>query len=88
MNVGIIGCGLIGKKRALALENDDVLIACCDTNIELGQKFADDFNCIFYKDYTDLLNSCDTIVVAVVNKYAKDIVKSALDQNKNILDQI
>ena len=85
MNVGIIGCGLIGKKRALALENDDVLIACCDTNIELGQKFADDFNCIFYKDYTDLLNSCDTIVVAVVNKYAKDIVKSALDQNKNIL---
>jgi predicted dehydrogenase len=30
MNVAIIGCGLIGRKRAEALEPDDKLVACCD----------------------------------------------------------
>lgn len=86
MKVGIIGCGLIGKKRALVLEKDDVLVACCDTNIELGQKFANEFNCTFYEKYTDLLNSdCDTIVIAVINKFVEEIVTYALKLNKNVL---
>jgi predicted dehydrogenase len=39
MKVGIIGCGLIGRKRALSLADDDTLVACCDTNIKLGAEF-------------------------------------------------
>jgi hypothetical protein len=30
MNIAVIGCGLIGRKRALALDVDDALTACCD----------------------------------------------------------
>ena len=78
MRVSIIGCGLIGRKRALALESDDIVVACCDTNIELGQKFAIDFNCEFYEKHTDLLKiDSDVIIVAVVNKFVKDIVNSS-----------
>ena len=32
MNIGIIGCGLIGKKRANNISKDDVIISCCDIN--------------------------------------------------------
>jgi predicted dehydrogenase len=86
VKIGIIGCGLIGKKRALVLESDDILVACCDTNIELGQKFAIEFNCEFYENYSDLLTKdCDTIIVSVINKFTKEIVKLALELDKNVL---
>jgi len=87
MKIGIIGCGLIGRKRALSLDQDDVIIACCDTNIEIGQKFADEFNCEFFKDYYDLINNinCDIIIVAVINKYVKEIVNFAFDKNRHVL---
>jgi predicted dehydrogenase len=80
MRIGIIGCGLIGRKRALSLEEDDKLIACCDTNIEIGEKFANEFNCYFFNDYEKLLNSIklDIVIISVINKYAKDIVNLAL----------
>ncbi len=32
MKVGIVGCGLIGKKRAKALAADDQLVAICDSD--------------------------------------------------------
>ena len=78
MKIGIVGCGLIGKKRAFALENDDILIGCCDINKEIGEKFAKEFNCIFYKNHKDLISKCDIIIVSVVNKFAKKIVIDSL----------
>ncbi|MGE0529575.1 MAG: Gfo/Idh/MocA family protein [Bdellovibrionales bacterium] len=36
MNVAIIGCGLIGKKRAKALQGD-TLVAVCDSNVDGAQ---------------------------------------------------
>ena len=87
MKVGIIGCGLIGRKRALALQNDDILVACCDINKEIGKKFAEEFNCKFYNKYVDLLanSNCDIIIVAVVNKFVKDIATFSLKMKKNVL---
>ena len=49
MKVAIIGCGLIGRKRALALGDDDLLVGCSDTDIKIAQDFASFFNC-FRKD--------------------------------------
>jgi predicted dehydrogenase len=87
MKIGIIGCGLIGRKRALSLESDDILIACCDINEELGKNFAKEFNCKYFTNYIDLLTetNCDIIIVAVVNKYAKDIVSYSLKLKLNVL---
>ena len=38
MNVAIVGCGLIGRKRVQALSAGDNVVACCDTNKEIGEK--------------------------------------------------
>ena len=39
LNVGIVGCGLIGFKRAKALTNNNI-IGCYDKNIFLARKFS------------------------------------------------
>lgn len=87
MNIAIIGCGLIGRKRALALDNEDKLVACCDTNSEIANKFGAEFNCIPFTDYNKLLKEveCDAVVVSVINKFAKDIIIDALKGGKNVL---
>jgi len=44
LNVGIIGCVLIGEKRARALENLVKIVSCYDTNITRSNSFALEFN--------------------------------------------
>ncbi len=87
MNVAIIGCGLIGRKRAVALNEHDVLVACCDSNKEITEKFGSDFSCAVYADYKKLLNEsdCSAVIVSVINKYAKEIITDALGAGKNVL---
>ncbi|HQT92939.1 MAG TPA: Gfo/Idh/MocA family oxidoreductase [Candidatus Kryptobacter bacterium] len=87
MNLAIIGCGLIGRKRALALGPDDVLVACCDVNEELAKKFAGEFMCTYFTDYRELITSvqCDAAVVSVVNKFAREIVIAFLKSGKHVL---
>jgi predicted dehydrogenase len=87
MNVAIIGCGLIGRKRALALDPDDRLAACCDIQPETAERFAKEFNCPCYSDYNQLLGNadCDAVVVAVVNKYIQQIVVESLKMGKHVL---
>jgi len=87
MKVVIIGCGLIGHKRALSLSEKDKLVACCDVNPSIAMKFSDEFKCKYFTDYKKLLDeiSCDIVIVAVVNKYIEEIVISALKSGKNVL---
>lgn len=87
MRVAIIGCGLIGRKRAIALTEDDQLIACCDVNQVSAEKFSKEFNCQYFTDFKKLLNeiNCDVVVVAVINKYIKEIVIDALKVGKHVL---
>jgi len=89
MNIAIIGCGLIGRKRALALTKNDILVACCDSNPEIGKKFSSDFPCTQYTDYRKLLKevNCDVVVVAVVNKFAKDIIINSLKAGKHVITE-
>lgn len=87
MKVGIIGCGLIGRKRALALEKDDTLIACCDVNEDVGRKFAEDFDCQYFLDHRDLIanSDCEVIIISVVNKEARRIAQLYLRLGIHVL---
>ena len=87
MKIGIIGCGLIGKKRAKSLQQEDQLIACCDTNPGVLEEFAKDFDCKAFTNYRTLIDECnlDAIVVAVVNKFALPIVNYALSNGIHVL---
>ena len=85
--MAIIGCGLIGRKRAMALDGSSALVACCDTNAEAAQKFAAEFSCRAFTDYKSLLRQApsDAVIVSVVNKFAKDIIIDALKSGRHVL---
>ena len=87
MDVAIIGCGLIGNKRALALEAEDNLIACCDNNKIVTEEFSKKHNCTSYPTYKELIEKADidVLIVAVINKYAFGIIKYGLENNINVL---
>jgi predicted dehydrogenase len=92
MRVTIIGCGLIGRKRALALDEDSALVACCDTNAEAAKRFSAEFSCRTFTDYRSLFHDAartrdesDIAIVAVVNKFARDIVLAALKAGSHVL---
>jgi predicted dehydrogenase len=87
MRVAIIGCGLIGRKRALALGPDDTLVACCDTNGESAGAIAGEFSCRPFTDHRALFASekPDAVVVAVVNKFTRGIVLDALAGRSHVL---
>jgi len=87
MEIAIIGCGLIGRKRALALSKKDRLIACCDINKSVAKQFASEFSCKPFVRYQDLISMLkfDIVIVSVVNKFAKDIVWYTLNSRMNVL---
>lgn len=87
MNVAIIGCGLIGRKRALALDKSDTLVACCDTNPMIADQFAKDFNCKQYLNPEQLIQeiNCQVIIISVINKFAHDICIFALNKGVHVL---
>lgn len=87
MNVAIIGCGLIGRKRAIVLDREDTLVACCDTNFILAKEFAQEFSCKPFNNHQELFKNtnCDIVIVAVVNKFLKEIVVYALQQHKHVI---
>ncbi|MBU1101985.1 MAG: Gfo/Idh/MocA family oxidoreductase [Bacteroidetes bacterium] len=87
MKVLIIGCGLIGRKRALALENSDTLAACCDIDPVIAEKFGNDFSCKYFTDYWQALQEVDSdvVIIAVVNKFVKEMVLEAIKHGKHIL---
>lgn len=87
MNVAVVGCGLIGRKRAFALGNNDRLVACCDSISDISEKYAAEFKCKAYTDFKKMLlmEEIDAVIVSVVNKYIKDIVIESLKNNKHVL---
>jgi len=87
MKVVIIGCGLIGKKRAAALTKSDHLAACCDTNQELADSFAKEYNCQSFYNINTLVDTIefDIAIVAVINHFSSEIILKCLHKGKHVL---
>jgi len=87
MNVAIIGAGLIGNKRAQALEKTDRLAMVCDTNIEAAQNLADQFKAKTVVDLDKIIldSAIEVVIVAVVNKYLAEIAVRLLEAGKHVL---
>ena len=87
MKVAIIGCGLIGFKRARALGKEDTLVACISKRKPTVDTMVQEYSCRSYSDHRELLHKadCDCVVVAVINKYIKEIVVDALNRGKHVL---
>lgn len=88
MKIGIIGCGLIGRKRAQSICQPNELIMVCDTNLESAAGLSRDFGNIEYTDdYQKLTEKKDIelVIVAVPNFLAARIVLSAVSNGKHVI---
>lgn len=87
MNVAIIGCGLIGQKRAAALGNCK-LVACVDQVLERAQHIANQHpDCVASTNALDVMqrSDIDIIIIATLHSTHADLALSALKANKHIL---
>jgi len=88
MKIGIIGCGLIGWKRALSIKSNQIY-SVCDIDISKAQKLAKTINCNFTDNYNDITNNddIDAVIVSTPNYLMKEIVVKALKNNKHVLSE-
>jgi predicted dehydrogenase len=85
LRVGIIGCGLIGRKRATAL-GEDTLVGCFDVQHEAAEKLASDYDavpCATPEGLFDL--SPDVVIVAVTHDCLADLSCAALTSGADVL---
>ncbi len=89
MNVGIIGCGLIGNKRALSLSSKDKLISVCDIDKKKAKTLARKTGSIFQENYKDLINNneIEVIIISTPNYMIKEIALNALKNGKHVLSE-
>ena len=85
--IGIVGCGLIGRKRALSL-GDHQLVAVTDVNGERAQALASQFpGCVALSDAQALAEHADVdiVVVATTNDSLTPSALAAVERGKHVL---
>jgi predicted dehydrogenase len=87
MKIVIIGSGLIGIKRARALDNNDDLFVVCDKDLKKAQELAVDYGADFTENYIDVSRNkaVDVVIISVINKYILPIAIEMLENGKHIL---
>ncbi len=85
--VGIIGCGLIGQKRAKALGSGGRLVACADIDVNKAENLARGFGAKVFSYWHDLicLPEVDIVVVATLHDTLANITLSAAQAGKHVL---
>lgn len=86
-NIGIIGCGLIGKKRADNLGKRGRLIACADINVKNAQLVSNkDKKIQVFKDWKKLLKikELDIVIIATVHNQMSRILLEAIKMGKHV----
>ena len=87
MKVAIVGCGLIGQKRAKTLSNA-TLVICVDQIKERADKLAASFPCcIAATDWHDAVNNkeVDIVIVCTLHVSLAEIALAAVKAGKHVL---
>jgi predicted dehydrogenase len=87
MNVGIVGCGLLGQKRAKSLAGAR-LIACADAELSRAEQVARNFQgCGAVADWRALIhrNDVEMVVVATPHNVLAEITAKAVEAGKHVL---
>jgi predicted dehydrogenase len=86
LRVAIVGCGLIGAKRAAALTPDDELLACYDVNGQAAQGLSKQYDARACATLEELLaTGPDVIVVATVHDRLAGLAERALQAGAHVL---
>ena len=80
LNIGIIGCGLIGQKRAAALGAGGKLVACADTRLARAETLAKKVNAEAYDTWQALIErkDIDAVVIATLHDSLAEITLALL----------
>ncbi len=89
MKVSIVGLGVIGQKRAIAVSNNSrtKLHLVCDINSDLAQYTGEKFNCDYTNDWEKAVSEekIDVVIVSTINKSLVPIGLAALRNGKHVL---
>ena len=87
MNIAIVGCGLIGQRRAKALAGAR-LVACVDTDVARAEQLARGAEgSAAVSDWRSVVNrgDVDAVVVAVPHHALAEITRAAIEAGKHVL---
>jgi len=87
MNIAIIGCGLIGQKRAKTLGSCR-LVACVDSVYEKATQLAAQFEgCRAFADWREVINrpDVDIVIISTIHASLAEIGIAAVKAGKHIL---
>lgn len=87
LGVGIIGCGLIGQKRANALGKGGKLLACADVNKARAEILAAKAGAAAYDNWRELLahRDIDLVVIATLHDSLAELTQAAVEAGKHVL---
>lgn len=88
MNIAIIGCGLIGQKRARSIPPGNTLKVCVDQVLEKAQALAKQFlDCEAVSDWRTIMDrkDIDIIIIATLHASLAEIGLAAVQAGKHIL---
>jgi predicted dehydrogenase len=87
LGVGIIGCGLIGNKRAKALGTGGQLVACADIDTRRAESLARGSGAKVLRDWRELvwLPQVDIVVVSTLHDTLAAITLAAVEAGKHVL---
>jgi len=89
MNIGIVGAGLIGNKRAQSIKelHRDRIVAIADVDPKKAYALSKKYSCQATDSWKKLIKikEIDIVVIAVPNKFIKPIAIGAIEQRKNVL---
>ncbi len=86
LRVGVVGCGLIGAKRAEALGAEDELVGCHDASAQASRAFADVHGTRACGTMSELLGlDPDVVVVAVSHDGLTALALQALQSGAHVL---
>ena len=86
LRVGIVGCGLIGRKRALALREQDSIIGVFDSRLESAEALASELGCASLDSVDALLaTEPDVVIVATTHDALATIGEQVMAHGCDVL---
>jgi predicted dehydrogenase len=85
--IGIIGCGLIGQKRAKSLGAGGRLVACADIDVGRAENLIKGSEAKVFRDWRELvwLPQVDIVVVSTLHDSLAAITLAAVEAGKHVL---
>lgn len=89
MRVGIVGCGMIGRRRAEVLSRSagDEVVIVADVNLERAQALAREVACSATGEWREVAErrDVDAVIVSTTNEWLAPITIAALEHGKHVL---